>query len=109
MPSSFVDPVSPLVAESLLNSEPAAHVDVPMVWHAEASEADLNWPAGHKVHVPSSAVDPVSPLVAEWLLKPEPAAHAEVPVVFSVVFQHTGFASDLLLPQPSVLHVLKRM
>jgi hypothetical protein len=43
--------------------------------------------------------------IAESLLKPEPAAHNEVPAVF----QQTGFAFDLLLPQPSVLHVLKRM
>ena len=55
-PSSFVDPVSPLVAESLLKPEPAAHVDVPMGWQAEASDADLNWPAGHKVQVPSSSL-----------------------------------------------------
>ena len=47
-PSSAVDPVSPLVAESLLNSEPAAHVvALVMAWHAEAPDADLNWPVGH--------------------------------------------------------------
>ena len=76
-----------------------------MAWHAEVSDADLNWPAGHSAQEPSSFVDPVSPLVADSLLKPEPAAHKEVPAVF----QQTGFAYDLPLPQPSVLHVLKRM
>ena len=39
-----------------------------MGWHAEASDADLNWPAGHSAQAPSSFVDPVSPLVAESLL-----------------------------------------
>ena len=76
-----------------------------MAWHAEVSDADLNWPAEHSAQAPSSAVDPVSPLVAESLLNSEPAAHADVPVVF----QQTGFASAVPRPQPSALHVLKRM
>ena len=74
VPSSAVDPASPLTADALLNSEPAAHVALVMAWHAESSDTDLNWPTGHKVQAPSSAVDPVSPLVAESLLNPKPAA-----------------------------------
>ena len=53
-----------------------------MAWHAEVSDADLNWPAEHSAQAPSSAVDPVSPLVAESLLNSEPAAHV-VAVVMS--------------------------
>ena len=80
--------------------------------NAEAeAEAVADWTAcrgvgaGHKAQAPSSAVAPVSPLVAESLLNSEPAAHADVPVVF----QQTGFASAVPRPQPSALHVLKRM
>ena len=64
----------------MLNSEPAAHVALVMAWHAEAPDADLNWPAGHKVQVPSSAVDPVSPLVAESLLNSELLGYGRDPL-----------------------------
>ena len=73
VPSLFVDPVSPLVAEALLNPYPRLQVFVDIRLHFVAPGVFLYLPAAHGVQAPSFAEAPIRSEPADALEKAKPA------------------------------------
>ena len=73
VPSLFVDPVIPLLAEALLNPYPWLQVCVDIRLHLVAPAAFLYLPAAHGVQAPSFAVAPIRSEPADALEKAKPA------------------------------------
>ena len=73
VPSLFVDPVSPLVAEALLNPYPRLQVFVDIRLQFVAPGVFLYLPAAHGVQAPSFAEAPIRSEPADALEKAKPA------------------------------------
>ena len=73
VPSLFVDPVSPLVAEALLNPYPRLQVFVDIRLQFVAPGVFLYLPAAHGVQAPSFAEAPIRFEPADALEKAKPA------------------------------------
>ena len=73
VPSLFVDPVIPLVAEALLNPYPRLQVFVDIRLHFVAPGVFLYLPAAHGVQAPSFAEAPIRSEPADALEKAKPA------------------------------------